>query len=81
MSISLLFSYCQKANFEYGRNKKVKFIYLTAQKLTTSEPILHVRLKKAKKQLFIRLKNAQIIPEIVFGTFFFANLVRFKVEF
>ena len=51
-------------------NKKVKFIYLTAQKFTTSEPILHVRLKKAKKQLFIRLKNAQIIPEIVFRTFF-----------
>ena len=62
-------------------NKKVKFIYLTAQKLTTSEPILHVRLKKAKKQLFIRLKNALIIPEIVFRTFFFANLVRFMVEF
>ena len=62
-------------------NKKVKFIYLTAQKFTTSEPILHVRLKKAKKQLFIRLKNAQIIPEIVFRNFFFANLVRFMVEF
>ena len=66
-------------NFEW--KKKFKSIYLTAQKIQTYERILHVRLEKAKTQLFISFKNVKNVPEIVFRTFFFVNLVRFMVEF
>ena len=80
-SFSLLFSYCQKANFEFGMNKKVKSVYLTTQKFTTSKPILHVGLKKAQKTAIFKLENDQNQPIIIFFAIFFANLIRFMVEF